>query len=136
VIVYILTVSPILGRLDAEALRSFRPVVQIDDEHLERVVADASRISPVAEGLAFAVGGGLGLWFSETWLSGDGASWLKGCLFLSAVLMFGLLGWTIYVVVAGTRLMAALHRQPLSFVFLTDHPGAHRAGAGSVGSTV
>ena len=46
VIVYILAVSPVLARLSTEALRSFRPVVQTDDERLALVVAEASHVSP------------------------------------------------------------------------------------------
>jgi hypothetical protein len=43
-------------------------------------------------------------------------------LVLSGSLMFGLLGWTIYAALAGTRLTAALHRQPLRIDIFNTKP--------------
>ena len=115
VVVYILAVSPILEGLEAKVLRSFRPVVQLDEEQLARVVVRATHVSPAAEAMAFAAGAGVGLWFNWAWVSAEGTPWLGRYLFLAMVLMFGLLGWAIYGALASTRLTTALHRQPLRF---------------------
>jgi hypothetical protein len=113
VIIYILVVSPILAQMEAGVIRALRPLVLIDDEHFDRLVAEASHISPIGEGISFGVGAALGLWFGRIWVSQDDVFWVGLYLALAGGLMFGLLGWTIYAVLAGTRLTAELHRQPL-----------------------
>jgi len=113
VITYILVVSPILARMETGVIEAFRSLVLMDDDSLNRLVNEASRINPIGEVIAFGVGAAFGLWVGRTWLPDDNVFWLQLYLPLSASLMFGLLGWTIYAVVAGTRLTAELHRQPL-----------------------
>lgn len=113
VILYILIVSPIMERAGSRVVQALRPVVLVDDKGFQRLVEDASRLSPIGEGVAFGAGAAFGLWVGRTWVLGVEGVWLPLYLLLSAALMFGLLGWTIYATVAGTRLTAALHRQPL-----------------------
>jgi len=114
-IVYILAVSPMLERLEGEVLRTFRPVVQLDDVELARVVARATYVNPIAEGLAFAGGAAVGLWLNREPVASEAAPWLGRYLFFATVFMFGLLGWAVYGALASTRLTSALHRQPLRF---------------------
>jgi len=113
VIIYILVVTPILARMEAGVIEAFRPLVLMDDDDFDRLVNEASRINPIGEVIAFGVGAAFGLWLGRTWLSEANVFWLNLYLPLSAGLMFGLLGWTIYGAVAGTRLTAELHRPPL-----------------------
>jgi hypothetical protein len=113
VIIYILVVSPIMARMEAGVIEAFRSLVLMDDDRFDRLVNEVSRLNPIGEVIAFGVGAAFGLWNGRTWLSNDDAFWLKLYLPLSTSLMFGLLGWTIYAVVTGTRLTAELHRQPL-----------------------
>lgn len=113
VIIYILVVSPILKRVEAGVIEAFRPLVLIDDDEFERLVDEASRLNPIAEVGSFSGGLAFGLWIGHAWFSGADTLWLDLYSSLAAGLMFGLLAWTIYVVLAGTRLTAALHRQPL-----------------------
>jgi len=56
IIIYILIVSPILARDDSEALRAFRPIVQLDDQTFSRVVERAGYIKPLYEILILALG--------------------------------------------------------------------------------
>jgi hypothetical protein len=112
VIIYILIVAPLMARMDANVVESFRPLVLIDDAEFDRLVAEASPISPLREMLAFGVGAAFGLWAGLAGFSRD-AVWLSLSFTLFSSLMFGLLGWTIYGAVAGTRLISELHRQPL-----------------------
>jgi len=113
VITYILVVSPILARMEAGVIEAFRSLVLMDDDSFDRLVNRASRLNPIGEVIALGVGAAFGLWLSRTWLSDASVFWLNLYLPLSGCLMFGLLGWTIYAAVAGTRLTTELHRQPL-----------------------
>jgi hypothetical protein len=113
VILYILLVAPILERMAAGVIDAFRPLVLIDDGEFDHLVAEASRLNPLVEILSCAAGMAFGLWIGHGWFAGTGAYWLNIYSTLAAGLMFGLLTWTIYVVLGGTRLTAALHRPPL-----------------------
>jgi hypothetical protein len=72
--------------------------------------------------LAFSLGAAFGLWVGRLWFSGADLGWLALYVPLSACLMFGLLAWTIYVLMASTRLTAALHRPPLSIDIFDTAP--------------
>jgi hypothetical protein len=122
VIIYILVVAPIVERAEAGVIDAFRPLVLIDDDGFDRLVAEASRLNPTGQAIAFGLGAVFGLWLGQTWLSDTDAFWLKLVLIPSAGLMFGLLAWIIYGSVAGTRLMAELHRQPLRIDILDTTP--------------
>jgi hypothetical protein len=122
VITYILAVAPIVERAQAGVIDAFRPMVLIDDDGFDRLVVEASRLSPIGQGIAFGLGSVFGLWLGQSWLSDTDAFWLKLVLIPSTGLMFGLLGWTIYSAVAGTRLNAELHNQPLHIDILDARP--------------
>lgn len=113
VIMYILVISPILQRVEAGVIEAFRPLVLITDDDFDHLVDESSRLNPLIEVLAFAAGLAFGLWLGHAWFSDADVLWLDLYSTLAGGLMFGLLVWTIYVVLAGTRLTAALHRQPL-----------------------
>jgi hypothetical protein len=113
VILYILIVSPIMARMEAGVIEAFRPLVQMDDEDFKQLVSRATRIEPIGEVLTFVLGAAFGLWVGRLWFSGTDLDWMALYVPLSACLMFGLLAWTIYVLMASTRLTAALHRPPL-----------------------
>jgi MFS family permease len=122
VITYILAVAPFVERAEAGVIEAFRPMVLIDDEGFDRLVVEASRLSPIGQGITFGLGAAFGLWLGQSWLSDTDAFWLKLVLIPSAGLMFGLLAWTIYSAVAGTRLNAELHNQPLRVDILDTRP--------------
>jgi hypothetical protein len=122
VIIYILAVAPIVERQEARVIEAFRPLVLRDDADYNRLIDEASRLNPALELLAFGLGGAFGLWMGYAWLSGSEAFWLRLYLSLSAGLMFGLLGWTIYGALGATRLTSELHRQPLRVDILDIKP--------------
>jgi hypothetical protein len=122
VIVYILAVAPVVERAEVAVVDAFRPLVQIDDRSFDQLVNEASRLSPLGEGIAFTLGAVFGLWMGRGWLEGSDAFWLRLVVMPLAGLMFGLLAWTIYGAVAGTRLIAELHRQPLGFDIFDPKP--------------
>jgi hypothetical protein len=113
VILYILIVAPILRGRENDVIEAFRSLVLLDEESFHRVVDEASRINPIGEGIAFGAGTVLGLWIGRIATADSEGFWLNLYIPVFLGLMFGLLGWTIYIAVAGTRLTAALHRQPL-----------------------
>lgn len=122
VIIYILVISPLLARREADVVEAFRPLVLIDDDDFDRLVSEATSPNRVAEASALGVGAAFGLAVGYSWLSDADALWLKVYLSLSAGLMFGLLGWALYASLAGTKLTRALHRQALRFDILDTRP--------------
>jgi hypothetical protein len=113
IIIYILAIAPVLDRMQKRVIGAFRRLVLVDDEEFAQLVGQASRLNPIAEAVAFGAGAAFGLWIGLSTFSGEGISWLTVCLALLTSFMFGLLIWTIYGAIAGTRLTAELHRQPL-----------------------
>jgi len=111
-----------MDRMGASVMRAFRPLVQIDDEEFERVVREGSRLKPVHEAIAFGVGAIFGLSLIVRSLSGQDFYWLMPYWFLTTIIMYGLLTWTIVASVADTRVMAALHRQPLRINLFDTSP--------------
>jgi hypothetical protein len=122
VIVYILAVAPVVERAEAAVINAFRPLVLVDDRSFDRLVIEASRLSPLGEGVSFSLGAIFGLWMGNAWLYDSDAFWLRLIVLPSAAFMFGLLAWIIYGAVAGTRLIAELHRQPLRIDIFDTRP--------------
>jgi hypothetical protein len=122
VIIYIVVVSPVLARGEANAIEAFRPIVLMDDDGFNRLVNETSRLNPVGELVTFGAGAAFGLWVGQGWLSGANVFWLRLWLCLSGGLMFGMLGWAIYAAVGGTQLTTQLHRQPLRIDIFNTRP--------------
>jgi hypothetical protein len=112
IITYILVIAPRLSRVEKNVLASFRKLVLVDDEVLEKTVREAAYIRPRNEWISMAVGGIVGV---VTILASfdESVSPLYLVWFGTTTLMYGILAWTIYISLAGTRLTAALLRQPL-----------------------
>jgi hypothetical protein len=113
ILTYILVVSPIMERMQHGVLDALRPMVLIDDEAFDRLVAKASRINPIGEAVAFGAGAAFGLWLGVVSFTDEDLLWLGLCYTLLSGLMLGTLVWIIYAAIAGTRLTRELLRQPL-----------------------
>jgi hypothetical protein len=122
VIIYIVVVSQWVTRSDSDLLRAFRPLVLIDDEAFEQLVRRAARIPPLGEGLAVLSGALIGLVISLPWLKWMTTFWLRLYVPVSLSLMWALLAWIIYFSMASTKLVTALHRQPLKVDILDIKP--------------
>lgn len=122
VIIYILIVSQAMAKSNASILNAFRPLVLINDDSFNALVQKESRINPLGEIIALFVGGLIGFGLSLAWLKGITSFWLKLYVPVSLCLMLGLLGWTIYASIASTKLIGALHRQPLQLDILNIKP--------------
>ena len=112
VILYILAVAPRLARMETSVVNSLRPLVLIDDPGFELLLREAASISPWKELVAIGSGALVGL-LSIIRKPDSSFSLLTAYWILSTVLMYGLLAWTIYISLAGTRLTASILRQTL-----------------------
>ena len=123
IIVYILLTVPVLKRLRESAIKEFRPLVRMDDDDFERLLAKAPMFDRRLECLALGIGvvGGLLLlrpWdysgLSRTWLSlGTRPGWLLLYVLIAGGLWSGLLGLGIYSSLSGMRLFTGLQHHPL-----------------------
>ena len=121
VILYILLVAPRMTQMDDRVLQTLRSVALVDDAAFDQTVSEASSIGRNAEWAAIALGCLLGLVLAlgqrEATPSPVSVLWST-----STVLMFGVLGWTIYVSFVGTRLTGAILRLPLRIEPLDTTP--------------
>ena len=97
--------------MESSVLTSFRKISLVDDDAFGHLVYEASATEPRKELLAISAGVVIGL------IAGSGStaptfSWTTSEWLVSNLLMFGLLGWTVYVSFVSTRLTAILLRQP------------------------
>jgi hypothetical protein len=122
VIVYILLVSQRMAKGDSDLVKAFRPLLLIDDETFEQLAHKVKHISKVGETVALFIGVLLGLGISLTWLTWTTTFWLRIYVPVSLGLMWGILCWLIYYSFASTKLVTALHRQPLKVDILDTKP--------------
>jgi uncharacterized membrane protein (UPF0136 family) len=122
VVIYILVVSQWLAKSDSELLKAFRPLVQIEDDAFDKLAREASRIHPGGEVIALLIGALIGLGISLPWLTWMTTFWLRLYVPVSLCLMWGMLAWVIYYSMASTKLVTALHRQPLKVDILDTKP--------------
>jgi hypothetical protein len=122
VIIYILVVSQLIAKNDANMVQAFRPLVMLDEERFGQLVREGSRVSRVGEGLALVFGLLFGLGLSLSWLQDTTTFWLGLYILISQGLMHSLLMWVIYSSIAGARLIALLHRQPMKIDILDIRP--------------
>jgi hypothetical protein len=122
IIFYIWTVSPLVDRGQAEVVRRFRPIVQLDDAAFEALVSRYSVYSAWKETLALGIGAAVGVLLGSVGMQDPNAMWLRVYWIAANSLMCALLGWTIYGAMDSTRLTNALHNQPLCFDLFDLHP--------------
>ncbi len=113
VIIYILVVASTLGETETSVIEAFRPVVLLDDEAFSQLVSQSSRVNPIVEIIALLAGSAFGLLSVYAWGVGALTSWLTFYLYISNAMLYAILVWTVVIALVGTRLSAALHRQPL-----------------------
>ena len=121
VILYILLVAPRMIQMDDRVLQTLRTVALVDDATFDQTVFEASSIGRNAEWAAIALGCFLGLVLALGQQEGT-PSPVSVLWSISTVLMFGVLGWTIYVSFVGTRLTGAILRLPLRIEPLDTTP--------------
>jgi hypothetical protein len=121
VILYIVAVAPRMDVMDMRVLHTLRSVTLVDDRTFDAVVVESSSLRPRNELLAMAVGAGLGL--ALVLVQPEGVVSLTMTTWgITTILMYGLLGWTVYASIASTRLTSAILRQPLNINPLDTSP--------------
>jgi hypothetical protein len=107
--VYILSLLPILRRVHDSAIESLRSVVVMDDDAFDRTVAEVSIRGLRREWVATGVGAAAGLLLLSPWSKPPLHFWpIKLYLLLSTTLLYGLVGWFIYVSLTDSRLFTKL----------------------------
>jgi hypothetical protein len=119
---YLLLVNRFLGRFRDRAIEAFRPLVALDDDGFERLLAEARPLDPRREWLALGTVVVVGLLLMRPWSFSGLLFWMKLYVMATIVLSFGSLGWVIYSVLANTRLFSELHRQPLNIDIFDPTP--------------
>lgn len=114
-IIYILVIAPILSRSDESVIDVFKTRTGLDDESFDQLVDASARINPGVETATILGGTLLGLFNAFSWGIDSYATWLNIVLYILLGFMYALLAWVVMGAIVGTRLIAALHRQPLSF---------------------
>ena len=114
IIMYILGSLPILRRLRDNAIESYRPLVELDDDDFERLLAEAPMFNRRLEWLALCSGVVVGLLLlrpcdytglSRTWSSlGARSEWLVLYVLIAGGLWSGLLGLGVFSSLASIRL--------------------------------
>jgi hypothetical protein len=112
-IAYVLMLQPTLKRLRESAIEAFRPLVSLDDGSFHRTLAEASLFNRRLECLAAGLGVACGLLVDRPWDPQGlywawGSGWLVLYGVVSAVMLWGLLGWFAYSALSSTRLFSRL----------------------------
>lgn len=118
---YIWIISPYMTRAGENVISALRPLVELDDQDFDSQVYAAEYIKPSHEIAAVVIGVLLGI----TALSTDIEpvfSWVTLYWFITTIIMYGILVWTIFVSVKSTQFNAALHRLPLKIDILDPKP--------------
>lgn len=113
ILIYILIIAPRTTHSLQQLLKTFRPIVLLEDEEFQALVFQATRIKGSNEFISILLGALIGFGTSLRSISGQ-FSWLNLYWVLLNILMYGLISWTVYVSLAGTKLTNTLLRQPLN----------------------
>jgi hypothetical protein len=113
VIVYIWLVAPHMDRLGRNVVDALRSLSEIDEGEFDRRIAEVSNVPLLNELSVVGVGCILGILTATTSDINGNAPWLESYWFISSAAFYGLLAWTIYAAIMGTRVNAELHRLPL-----------------------
>lgn len=118
---YIWIISPFMTRAGDNVISSLRPLVDLDDVEFKRQVYTAEYINPRHEILAIIVGSLLGT-AAVSFEFEPAFSWVALYWYITTIMMYAILVWTIFVAIKSTGINAALHRLPMQFDILNPAP--------------
>ncbi|MGD2145425.1 MAG: hypothetical protein PVH41_01880 [Anaerolineae bacterium] len=108
---YLLLTQPPLRRLREAAIDAFRSLVPFDDERYDRTLAEAPMFNRLREWVALGIGAAASpLLTRAAWPFFP--LWTKAYVILAGAVLFGLLGWSLYSTLAGTRLFSEARTRP------------------------
>jgi MFS family permease len=122
IIIYILILERAFKRMESNVIKGLRQIARLSDEEFDDLVDKTTRVGVRNELLAFLVGAVIGLLIAAPWDLYQDFSWLLLYLTLVNIPMYGLLGWVVFVSIAGTRFPAELYRQPLEIDIFNLRP--------------
>jgi hypothetical protein len=108
---YLLLSEGRLKHLRDNAIAPLRSLVQIGDEDFDGMIRKASMFNRRREWPAIAVGATVGWLLNLAW--GYPPPWITLYIVISNGLMYGLIGWSIYSALSGTRLFSEFQNRPL-----------------------
>ncbi len=122
-IIYVLAIYPVMWRRWWKTVRSLQSLLLPDDEGSREAASGVPRPNRTHECVAVILGALLwsALWrpWERDWVPGD--LWVNAYDVATQTILFGLLGWMVYSVLAGSRHIGRLSRLPLNVgVFDTE----------------
>lgn len=111
VVVYILAIRPSFDRFRDDAARALRGLAA-DPAAFDRVVAAGARTRG-RDWASAAAGAVAAIALLQPWRTSGDFPWTLGYRVGATVLMGALTGYAVYLALSGTRLLTALHHQPL-----------------------
>ncbi len=122
IIIYILLVEPFMSKTSENVIETLKPLTELNEEDFNRMLFTASRINPWHELIAISIGILLGIASILPAESEQVNTWLLIYWILCTCLMYGILAWTIFIAVSGTRVNATLHSQQMNIDILDPKP--------------
>jgi len=117
--IYLLLLQPLYRRFFNDTANAFLSLLPRADRS-RQLLAEALALDRRREWLAFGLGAALGWLLSRPWrLPGP---WLMLYGFIGGGLMFGLLGWSVYSTLTGTKFLSTLHHRTQSLGVLKPGP--------------
>jgi len=114
-IVYILATYPFIWRLRNQALKTFKPLIGLDEYALKQVWTEVTTPNRLHEWIAIIIGVTFALFVGQPWNLewSSNELWLYVYLVFIVILLWGLLGWLIYDILVGIVRLARLSRRNL-----------------------
>lgn len=113
IVLYSLAVAAWIFPSVNQVLEGLRPISKLNDDEYDRLVVRTTRISPRAEAFAIAIGAAFGLLLAVTGLDTAQPSALALYMLAANMVMFAVMSWGLYMILAESRRLAAFHRYPL-----------------------
>jgi len=113
-VAYLVAACHLLQRARESVAQAMRPLVQTDEKEFRQVVGRACRVSPIGELAALAVGMLIGLAINVAFEPFEPEPfWIELYSYIARIVIWGAVGWAIYVSFMATRLTNTLLDQPL-----------------------
>lgn len=113
IIIYTLILHPFLWKLHLKAVEAFRPLSRLDDREFDKVAEEVLTLDRRREWVAIIMGLAFIFVLSQPWGWEHSGGWLRVYTIVTAPLMWGLLGWLVYVLVEGTLRLRRLSSNDL-----------------------
>jgi hypothetical protein len=121
-VTYVLILSQPLQHTREVVAQALRSIMQLDDESFHSLVERACQTNPIGELIGFGLGVVFIFSLGARFELFENAYWLSRYIYLSAILMWGMIGWTTYAAFSVIRLTRELLKQPLAIDLFDPKP--------------